>query len=57
MISLFMGKGVANQAVIPAKAGIQSPIDDVRIHNQICPNSRRKLSMNGSPLMLGHRIG
>ena len=51
MIALFMGKGVANQAVIPAKAGIQSPIDDVRIHNQICPNSRRKLSMNGPPLM------
>ena len=49
MISLLWEKGAADQAVIPAKAGIQSPTDDVRIHNQICPNSRRKLRFNGLP--------
>ncbi len=38
MIALFMGKGAANQAVIPAKAGIQSPTDDVRIRQAECPN-------------------
>ena len=44
-----MGKGVANH-VVPRfhedmhsrrKAGMQSLTDDVRVHNQNCPNLRR----------------